>query len=460
MAGDIVVVSNRGPLSFTREDDGSLKATRGAGGLVSSLGPLVEGTGATWVAAAISDEDREAAREDLVEAEGFRLKMLAVDPEDYRRAYDVVSNATLWFLHHALWDLPRVPRFDRDWWEAWDAYRRVNLAFAQTVVDLAPEGAIVLLQDYHLALAGTHLTRERDDLRTVHFHHTPFCGPNSIRILPQEAADELLCGLACHAACGFNASRWARAFEASCQEVLGWAPRTFVSPLAPDYDDIAKVATSEVCQREGSRLDTMIGNRRVIARVDRIELSKNLVGGFLAFDDLLKRRPDFREQVVFVALCYPSREGVSEYQAYRQEVQDLVDRINDDWRRPGWTPVIYEATDNFPGSVAVLKRYDVLLVNPIRDGLNLVAKEGPMLNENDGVLVLSREAGAWEEMASAALTVNPFDVAGTADALAAALDLPKGERAGRAATLRDVAAKRTPRRWLDDQLRAAQANKE
>jgi trehalose 6-phosphate synthase len=455
MGSDVVVVSNRGPLSFTVGGDGSLQAHRGAGGLVSSLAPLVEGTGALWIAAAISDADRQAAGQGLVEAEGFRLRSLAVDPDDYRMAYDVVSNATLWFLHHGIYDLPRRPRIDRRWWEAWAGYRRVNQAFADAVIDLAPEGATVLVQDYHLALVGTWLAQQRPDLRAVHFTHTPFCGPTSVRVLPTTVAEELLSGMASHTACGFHSSRWARAFSACCADVIGYEPATFISPLAPDHDDIDRVAASEQCAAEGAWVDDVVADRRLILRVDRVELSKNLLRGFLAFEDLLATRPEWRERVVFLALVYPSREGLPEYLAYRQEVEAVVARINERWARPGWAPIVLDTSDNFPRSVAALQRYDVLLVNPVRDGLNLVAKEGPLLNRRDGVLALSREAGAWEELGEAALEVNPFDVAGTADLLAEALAMSDADRALHARAVRKLAAARSPRDWLDDQLKAA-----
>ncbi|HEX8769130.1 MAG TPA: trehalose-6-phosphate synthase, partial [Acidimicrobiales bacterium] len=189
---ELVVVSNRGPVSFSFDDAGNPVARRGAGGLVSSLAPLVRGTSATWMVAAISEADREASRAGLVEAEGFRLRMLSIDETAYRMAYDVISNATLWFLHHAMFDLPRRPTFDRRWREAWGAYREVNLAFARALIDTAPEGAIVLVQDYHLALVGTWLAQERRDLRAVHFTHIPFGDPDTLRVLPSEVADELL----------------------------------------------------------------------------------------------------------------------------------------------------------------------------------------------------------------------------------------------------------------------------
>jgi trehalose 6-phosphate synthase len=442
-------------LSFSYDSDGGLVAHRGAGGVVSSLAPLLRDSGASWMAAAITDADRAAAAAGTVHAEGFRFRSLAVDPDAYRMSYDVVSNGTLWFLHHNLWDLARRPRFDRRWREAWVAYRAVNHTFARAIIDEAPPDAIVLVQDYHFALVGTWLAQERPDLRAVHFTHIPFCDPTAIRILPDDVAGELLAGMASHASCGFHARRWAQNFEACCRELWGWNPSTFVSSLAPDHDDIAAVAESPESAAESATLEEAIGGRHVILRVDRIELSKNLLRGFLAYEELLRTRPEWRGRVVFVALVYPSREGLPEYLAYRQEVETLAARVNAQWGVPGWTPILLDTSDNFPRSVAALRRYDLLLVNPVRDGLNLVAKEGPVLNERDGVLALSREAGVWEELGGVALEVNPFDVAGTAEVLAAGLAMDQADRVTHAAALRKLVTSRTPRDWFDDQLAVA-----
>ena len=450
------MASNRGPVSFSYGADGGVQAKRGAGGLVSSLGPLVRDSGALWLAAAMTDADREIAASGPVEAEGFRFRSLAIDTDTYRMAYDVISNGTLWFLHHGLFDLARRPRIDRRWRQAWDAYRAYNHLFARALIDEAPEGATVLVQDYHLALVGTWLAQQRKDLRAVHFTHIPFCDPSALRILPTDVAEELLVGMASHASCGFHASRWATAFEECCGAVLGWKPSTFVASLAPDHDEVDAVSRSEECANEARELEAIVGDRALILRVDRIELSKNLLRGFLAFDDLLRTRPEWRGKVVFAALVYPSREGLPEYLAYRQEVEMLAEQLNATWRTPGWEPVLLDTSDNFARSVAALKRYDVLLVNPVRDGLNLVAKEGPLLNEHDGVLALSREAGVWEELREVALEVNPFDVAGTADVLATALAMSASERAEHARGLRELASARTPRAWLDEQLTAAE----
>jgi trehalose 6-phosphate synthase len=451
----IVIVSNRGPLSFRAGDDGELVAKRGAGGLVSGIGPLVAGTDATWIAAAMSDGDRQAAARGTIEAEGFRVRTLALDPEQYRMSYDVICNATLWFVHHHLFDLSRRPRYDTHWRDAWDAYRSINVAFAQVVVEEAPEDAIVLVQDYHLALLAPFIRAGRRDLHTVHFSHTPFAGPDQLRVLPDDVVAVLLEGMASYDACGFHTARWARSFEQSCEEIIGDAPRSFVSPLAPDPYDIGAVASSDAAADERAWLDEHIGDRKLIARVDRIELSKNLLRGFQAFDDLLDRYPDLREQVVFGAFVYPSREGLAEYAAYRQEVESTVDRINAKWSTTSWTPILLDTSDNFPRSIAALQRYDALLVNPIRDGLNLVAKEGALLNQRDGVLLLSPEAGVWAELGDIAVRVNPFDVSGTADALYRSLTMTAGERAEHAAELRRLAVVRTPSDWLSEQLEQA-----
>lgn len=451
----IVLVSNRGPVTFDRDDAGALTSRRGAGGLVSGIGPLVAGTDATWLAAAMTDGDRAACASGVVEADGFRVDLLALDPDTYRLAYDVVSNEVLWFAHHGLWDLPREPSFDADWTDAWAAYRSINHAFADAVAEVAPPGAAVLVQDYHLCLVAERLRALRPDVASVHFSHTPFAPPVWLEVLPDDAVTELLHGMTAHDACGFHTAQWATDFAASAQQLAGLEPRTFVSPLASDPDDIRAAAASPACAAALAALEEVVGDRALIGRVDRVELSKNLLRGFHAYDDLLARHPEHRERVVFVAGAYPSRGGVPGYAAYRQSIDEVVERINDRWGTATWTPVVLHVEDDFPRSVALLRRADVLLVNPIRDGLNLVASEGALVNDRNAVLALSPEAGAWERLHPAALRVPPFDVSGTAEVLHQALTMPTEERERRATLLRQLAEARTPRDWLADQLTAA-----
>jgi trehalose 6-phosphate synthase len=453
----VVIVSNRGPLSFSRGSDGALTARRGAGGLVSGLGPLVADTDTLWVAAALSDADRAAASQGVTAAEGFKVRLLAPDAHRFALAYDVVCNATLWFVHHGLFDAARRPLLDHRFREAWDAYVEVNHAFAETVADVAPADAAVLVQDYHLCLVGRRLAELRPDVAAVHFSHTPFTGPDGLRLLPDDVAEQLLDGLAAHRALGFHTARWARRFTQCWDERGGdaTAPPTFVSPLGPDPEDLAATANSAAATHAGTELDELVGDRTFIVRVDRIELSKNLLRGFRAFDQLLTDHPEWRERVVLGAFVYPSREGLPEYLAYRREADALVAAINARWAAPGWTPIVADMSDDYPRSVAALQRADVLLVNPVRDGLNLVAKEGPLLNRRDAVLVLSSEAGAAEELGDAALVVNPFDVEATAAALHTALTLDPASRSERANRLRDLARRHSPTTWLAAQVAAA-----
>ena len=455
---DTVLVSNRGPLSFRMEDGRPVSAASG-GGLAGSLHPLVEGTGATWVAASLSDADREAAAEGMMTAPGLSVELVEPDRQVYRLAYDVVSNATLWFCHHHLFDAARRPRTDRRWMEAWDAYRAFNALMADRVADVAPDGGRVLVQDYHLSLMAPTLRRLRPDLRTAHFTHTPFADPSVLRMLPTAVGDELVASLAGFGACGFHSERWAASFRAglAAAGLGGGAARTFVSPLSTDPDRLRSSAATPAVAAALARIEASVGapDRKVIVRVDRMELSKNLLRGFWAFEELLEQEPAHRERVVFVALAYPTRQGLPEYLAYQDEVESTVARINERWATPGWTPIVLEIEDDYPRSLAALTRYDVLHVNPVRDGLNLVAMEGPVVNARDGVLALSREAGAFDRLAAGALEVNPFDVTGTATVLARALALDPAERASRAAALRDAVLARRPADWLDDQLDAA-----
>jgi len=448
----LAVLSNRGPVSFARDGDGKLVSKRASGGMVAVLGPGVVEHNALWLDTALSDADREATAGGEVSAEGYRMRSLPIEALRFRQYYDVIANQTLWFLHHGLWDLPRRPRFDRHWREAWGAFVSVNQQFAEAAADTLAPGATVLIHDYQLSLVGAQLRRLRPDVRSCAFFHIPFCHPGELDVLPDAVANEMLLGLAGAGACGFHSHRWADAFEACCAERGIPSPETFVSAAAVDAAGLATVAESAQCQAELQRLDRQIGDRRFIVRTDRIELSKNVLRGFYAFDDLLTCQPSWRERVIFGAFVYPSREGMAEYLGYRQEVEAVARAINAKWGTNDWTPILLETADNYPRSVAALRRYDVLLVNPIRDGLNLVAKEGPLVNERDGVLVLSPGAGAWDELGAHALEAHPFDVAGTADALAAALTMPADERLARSQALKKVAGARTPTDWFADQL--------
>jgi trehalose 6-phosphate synthase len=454
----MIVLSHRGPYRFQRRDDGSFRARRGAGGIVSALGPLLaDAQDARWIAAALSDDDRQAAREGAVEGRDIDLQLLDLDPALHRMHYDVIANGVLWFLYHGLFDRVRRPRFDHRFREAWDAYVAVNESFADAAAECAPDGDVVLVQDYQLALVPGQLRARRPDLRVVHFTHTPFCGGDDINMLPADVAARLCASLASGPA-GFHTRRWAEMYRESARVALGAdAPMTspFWASLGPDVGALEEVAASAETREAARVLADTVGERQVILRTDRVEPSKNIVRGFLAFDRLLEARPGLRGRVVFVAMVYPSRQGLAEYLAYANEVEQAAARVNERWAARDWLPVVLDTRDDFARSVAGLERYDVLMVNPLRDGLNLVAKEGPACNRRDGVVCLSREAGAFEELHSEVVEVHPYDVEQAAGALDTALALPLDERAARAARLRKLATMRTPDHWLRDLVRHA-----
>src|SRR3954454_5055903 len=405
----MIVVSHRGPYRFEANDDGTFGAVRGAGGVAGSLGALLDkrDDDATWVAATLSADDRAAATSGALDGLDIDLRLLALEPEMHALHYDVVSNRVLWFLFHGLFDHVREPNFDAGFRDAWDAYRAVNTAFAEAAADAAAPDDLVVVNDYQLSLVGAQLRDLRPDLRVVHFTHTPFCGPDDIRVLPAYAADDL-CGALALVPAGFHCARWADAYERSARTVLGPDANvtpTFVASLGPDVDDLEAVAAGDAAHAAARRLDDTVGDRLVIVRSDRIEPSKNIVRGFLAFDLLLEARPGLRGRVVFVAMVYPSRQTMPEYLAYATEIEQTVARINERWATRDWQPIVLDERDDFPRSIAAMQRYDVLLVNPVRDGLNLVAKEGPVVNRRDGVLCLSPEAGAYDELRDAVIPV-------------------------------------------------------
>jgi trehalose 6-phosphate synthase len=452
---DLVVVSNRGPLTFRLGDGGEPEYTGPAGGLAGTLREVFEGKKATWVSCAMGEADRAAASSGLMTDPDLDLVMVDPDPETYKMAYQVVSNSTLWFAHHHLFDAPRRPKIDERFLQAWDGYREVNGLFADAVDGSAEQGAVVLVQDYHLTLVPGILSDRRPDLKVVHFTHTPFADPNILRMLPTAVSSEMLGAMSGARACGFHTRRWETSFLACCSSFGIDAPQTFASALSPDAAHLEERAATGAVTEASQRLDNVIGDRSAVVKVDRVEPSKNLLRAIWAFDELLERRPKWRNRAVLMLLAYSSRQELPEYLAYATEVELAARMLNERWGEADWTPVVLEIADDPSRSVAALGLYDVLLVNPVRDGMNLVAKEGPILNKRSGVLALSTEAGAHEELGGPAVSLNPFDVTETAEAIATGLEMHAEDRASRAAELRRRATARNPEDWLEDQLRVA-----
>ncbi|MEU3419603.1 trehalose-6-phosphate synthase [Streptomyces murinus] len=462
---EVLVASNRGPVSYETGEDGSLRAKRGGGGLVSGLSAIGPETNAVWVCAALGDGDRAAVRRAegglLPEADtgGQRVRMLDIDPEVFAAAYNGIANSVLWFVHHMLYQTPLEPVFDAEFRRQWAAYEAYNRAFAKALAEEAGEGAAVLIQDYHLALAPRMLRRLRPDLRIGHFSHTPWAPAEYFRLLPDDIAAELLTGILGADRAAFLTRRWADAFTECCHAVLGpgipAGTRIGVHGLGADADFLRERSHRPDVAERMAALRAEIGEgRRTIVRVDRTELSKNIVRGLLAYRQLLDEHPEWREKVVHVAFAYPSRQDLAVYRDYTAEVQRVAEEINSAYGTPGWIPVVLHVKDDFARSLAAYRLADVALVNPIRDGMNLVAKEVPVVSDEGCVLVLSREAGAHEEMGEDALTVNPYDITGTAETLHTALTMPAEERAERSKRLAAAGTALPPARWFLDQLHA------
>ncbi|MES9521157.1 alpha,alpha-trehalose-phosphate synthase (UDP-forming) [Streptomyces capoamus] len=461
----VLVASNRGPVSYQLGEDGVLHARRGGGGLVSGLSAIGSDAGSVWVCAALGDGDRAAVRRAdgglLPEGDtgGQRVRMLDVDATVHAEAYNGIANSVLWFVHHMLYQTPLEPVFDAEFRRQWASYEAYNRAFAEALAEEAAEGAAVLIQDYHLALAPRMLRQLRPDLRIGHFSHTPWAPPDYFRLLPDDIAAELLGGILGADRAAFLTRRWADAFTDCCHAVLGpgipSGTEIGVHGLGADADFLRRRAHEPDVDERMAALRAEIGpDRKTIVRVDRTELSKNIVRGLLAYEQLLADRPEWREKVVHVAFAYPSRQDLAVYREYTAEVQRVAAEINERYGTPGWTPVVLHVKDDFARSLAAYRLADVALVNPIRDGMNLVAKEVPVVSDQGCALVLSREAGAYEELGEDAFVVNPYDIAGTARALHEALTLPAAERAERSKRLAAAATALPPARWFLDQLNA------
>ncbi|MEW2491717.1 trehalose-6-phosphate synthase [Streptomyces sp. NPDC048411] len=451
-AAQVLVASNRGPVSYTLATDGSLDARRGGGGLVSGLSAVKD---KLWVCAALGDGDREAVRRGVAE-QGVR--MLDIDAAVHADAYNGIANSVLWFVHHMLYQTPLEPVFDAEFRRQWASFETYNRAFAEALAQEAGEGAAVLVQDYHLALVPGMLRELRPDLRIGHFSHTPWAPVDYFRLLPDDIAEQLLRGILGADRAAFLTWRWADAFIGCCTEILGGTGRTRIGVhgLGADADFLRRRAHEKDVDERMAALREQVGGtgRKTIVRVDRTELSKNIVRGLFAYRELLNTRPEWRERVVHLAFAYPSRQDLAVYREYTAEVQRVAEEINSTYGTADWTPVLLHVHDDFARSLGAYRLADVALVNPIRDGMNLVAKEVPVVSDHGCALVLSREAGAYEELGGDAVVVNPYDVSATAAALHEALTMADDERAARTERLAAAAVALPPQQWFLDQLDA------
>ncbi|CAN5861888.1 trehalose-6-phosphate synthase [soil metagenome] len=458
----LIVASNRGPVSWERDGD-ELRPERGAGGLVSALGEAMTGGDNTWISLALDDTDQEVAGQhagETFEADTdqgtYRLRLLDVgdrlDPH-----YNIVSNRLLWFTLHELWGAPYQPT-GTDWSDPWfHGYTSVNETVAAAVIDAAADDSEIHLQDYHLLTAGRTIRAELPDAALLHYIHTPWVGPEYLRMLPDRITDSILRGLLAADVVAFSSPSWAEAFRRCVIDLCGGTVQgetvtlddtsTVIADfvLGVDADALERQSDTDEVAAAGEELEAQLDGRRLLLRADRTDLSKNILRGLLAFEQLLERYPEHRERVWHVALLNPSRQDVPEYAAYLEACEEAADRIRE---RFGDHVLEFAVGGDYPRVLAAFRRYDVMLTNPVIDGTNLVAKEGAVLNRNSGAIVLSRTAGAAHVLGDDALLVNPYDVESQVEALQRALTMDANERSQRAKALHTASIRGRPADWF------------
>ncbi len=471
----LIVVSNRGPAQFERDEDGERIVSRGGGGLVTALSGLVSHREALWVASAMTDEDVAVSAEHeggpvslAIDGIEYRVLMVESDAIAYERFYNVIANPILWFIQHYLWDISNAPDIRQEELDAWDyGYQTVNRDIAGAVLRQIDgiEAPLVMLHDYHLYTAPAMIRSERPDAFLHHFVHIPWSQPDSWRILPGRIREAIFRGMLANDIVGFHTSAYCRNFLRCCSELLEvevdfersaviherGETVTRAYPLSIDAERLRRAASSaEVEEAERGVLERR--REHLIIRVDRADLSKNVLRGFTAFDTFLQQHPEFRERVTFVAHLQPSRQDIPEYAEYLERIDALAAVVNHRHGTTDWMPIDLRIYENFSDAVARYKHFDLLIVNAIFDGMNLVAKEAPAVNTRDGVLMLSENTGSHEELADCALSVNPFDIQEQADAIYRALTMDPEERRLRAQRLKEIIFSRNPGDWVDEQL--------
>jgi trehalose 6-phosphate synthase len=479
----LTIVSNRGPAEFDRHEREGRTVRRGGGGLVTALSGLVSHRKALWVASAMTDEDVAVAIEaggDPVEIEldgiTYDVCLVASDPEAYDRFYNVIANPLLWFIQHYLWDLSNAPDIRRSEMDAWEyGYKVVNADIAEAVVSAieGQEEPVVMLHDYHLYTAPGLIREARPDAFLHYFVHIPWTQPDSWRVLPNRQREEIYLSMLANDIIGFHTTAYCRNFLQCCRELMelevDWDrgavihgdSETWVRayPLSIDTARLYRAAESEeVAEYEAELLKRRRDN--LIIRVDRADLSKNVLRGFSAFDVFLEQHPEFREKVTFIAHLQPSRQDVPEYAEYLERIEALVAVVNHRHGTTDWMPIDLRIYENFPEAVARYKHFDLLIVNSLFDGMNLVAKEAPAVNTRNGVVMLSENTGAHEELGDCTLSVNPFDIQEQADTMYRALTMEPEERRLRAERLKQIITARDPGDWVDEQLADIRAKHE
>ena len=472
----LILISNRGPIEYHLESDGSLKPYRGSGGVVTALSGLTSRVNFTWIASAIGDGDRKIAQNQNsaihspLQDQNVSVRYIVSSRRTYHKYYNIICNPLLWFLQHYMWSSAYTPRVDSHVYDAWEnGYISVNQQFADAAIEEADPKApqlLVMIHDYQLYLVPG-MIRSRLPGALIHqFIHIPWPSSSYWLLLP-EVMRRSICSSLCHAdIVGFQTSRDVRAFLESVEAFLPEAEvdhqkraivfdgnETLVKsyPISIDVEEVRRIAASPRAKDYDHFIRPLLGEKTIV-RVDRAEPSKNIVRGFQAYDLLLERYPELRGTVKFLAFLVPSRTHIRQYERYLNDIHLLVDTINEKYSTGHWRPIEVYYENNYTQAIAAMKLYDVLLVNSVIDGMNLVAKEGPIVNTKNGVLILSEAAGAHEQLQPGCLSIAPADIEGTVRTLHQALTMNHKERKQRSKELVGSIEREDIAHWLQEQL--------
>lgn len=459
----LIIISNRLPYRVSCERDGCCSLSRSVGGLSTGLGPLHEQDGNLWIGWA--DEPvglGEADRAGMAEALASRgCAPVFLDAQEAEAYYEGLSNSTLWPLFHGF---PQFARFEE---AEWEAYRRVNERFCDAVAAEARPGDVLWVQDYHLMLLPRLLREAMPDATIGFFLHIPFPDYETFRMLPWR--EELVRGALGADLIGFHAYDYVRHFLSSCRRVAGVENtsgtlttdgrlvQADAFPLGIDYERFRSAARKPEVRRAAAAFSEDKGHEgcKTMLSVERLDYSKGIPNRLHAFDAFLDRNPAWKGRVVLVLVTVPSRENVASYRTLKKQIDELVGLVNGKHSTMDWTPVdYYYRSLPFDQLVSLYSASDVMLVTPLRDGMNLVCKEYLACHDGEGgVLVLSEMAGASYELHEA-LTVNPFDLEGMVGAMERALTMPPEEQRRRNAPMQRRLARYTSQKWAREFLDA------
>jgi trehalose 6-phosphate synthase len=469
------VASNRGPVEFYIKN-GKTEMKRGGGGLVSTLLPFMTRVKGTWVASAMTEGDVKVARKHKKcmvpipeDNPDFCVSFVVVDPEIYKDYYSVISNPLIWFIQHYMWNTPYMPEIDDKIHKAWhDSYVYVNQKFAERIIEeakLSEKKPLIMLQDYHLYTCPRYIRKKLDDVFLNHFIHIPWPQSEYFGILPEYMQEAIINGLLSNDIVGFHLKKYARNFLYTCEpyvdkvdyeKSLIWHEGRVIHiknyPISVDDKKLLENAKSSEVIKKEKQIQEIKGDTFLIYRTDRADLSKNIIRGFKAYELFLEKHPEFHGKVKFLSTGMPTRQQITAYREYKEETDEVINAINQRFSKNGWKPIEQVFKADYGLVTAAFKHYDCLLVNPMVDGMNIVAKEGPVVNENNGVLIMSNGAGSYEELKDYAIVVNAYDITQTADAMFRAICMSHEERERLIKGLKESVRERNVYVWMQEQF--------